>query len=314
MIKYDIITFGSASEDILIFSDDFFKKEIRLLLGDKVDIDGMFVKSGGGGTNAAATFSMQGFRTAFCGCVGIDCGSSLIMSDLKNLRIGKEFLGVLKNIPTNKSVVLSGRKMGRVILTYRGASGHLPPNFNLEKMSARWFYLAPLSGIMAKKTWEIISFANKNNIKIAINPGKEQINFLKKSVKRLLSSVDVLILNKEEAQMLFSMKEQENIFKRYRKLAKGYVVITDDKKGAVVFDKNNMWKVGIFNIKVADKTGAGDAFGSGFVSGLIKTNDPVYAIQLAVANSHGCIQKWGAKEGLLGKNDIWKKIQVKKLN
>lgn len=314
MIKYDIITFGSASEDILIFSDDFFKKEIRLLLGDKVDIDGMFVKSGGGGTNAAATFSLQGFRTAFCGSVGNDCASFLIMLDLKRFNINTEHVGILKNMPTNRSVILSGKKMGRVILTHRGASGYWPQNFDLKKISSQWFYLAPLSGRVAQKTLAIVEYAQKNNIKTAINPGKEQIKMFKNNLKKILSGVDVLILNKEEAQMLFSMKEQENIFQRYRRLAKCYVVITDDKRGAVVFDKNNMWKVGIFNIKVADKTGAGDAFGSGFVSGLIKTNDPVYAIQLAVSNSHGCIQKWGAKEGLLGKNDIWKKIQVKKLN
>ena len=311
MIKYDIITFGSASEDILIFSDDFFKKEIRFLLGDKVDIDGMFVKSGGGGTNAAATFSLQGFRTAFCGCVGTDYGSSLIISDLKNFRIEQEFLGILKDVPTNKSVILSGRKMGRVILTYRGASGYLPSNFNLEKMYARWFYLAPLSGRAAKKTWEIIRFANKNNIKIAINPGKEQINFLKKNVKKLLLSVDVLILNKEEARDLFSHSNQKEFLEK--KWSKGYVLVTDDKRGAILFNKENIWRAGIFNVKVADKTGAGDAFGSGFVSGLMQGNDHLYSAQLAVANSHGCIQKWGAKEGLLKKNDFWKKIAIKKI-
>lgn len=311
MMKYDIVTFGSASEDILIFSDDFFKKEIRLLLGDKVDIDGMFVKSGGGGTNVAATFALQGFRTAFCGCVGMDCGSFLIMSDLKKFGIETEFLGVLKDVPTNRSVILSGRKMGRVILIYRGASGYPPPNFNLEKTFARWFYLAPLSGKMAKKTWEIIRFANKNNIKIAINPGKEQINYLKKNLKKLLLSVDVLILNKEEAKDLFGNNNQKEIFEK--KWNKEYVLITDDKRGAVVFNKKNIWSAGIFNVKVADKTGAGDAFGSGFVAGLMQSNDPVYSAQLAVANSHGCIQKLGAKEGLLRKNDVWKKIAIKKI-
>ena len=36
---------------------------------------------------------------------------------------------------------------------------------------------------------------------------------------------------------------------------------------------------------MVDGTGAGDAFGAGFVSGMIQQDDIVYAIQLAMANS-----------------------------
>jgi len=63
-----------------------------------------------------------------------------------------------------------------------------------------------------------------------------------------------------------------------------------------------------------EKTGAGDAFGSGFLSGLLQKNDIEYAIQLATANATSCIQKIGAKNGLLKKDEwgSWPKVKVRK--
>jgi sugar/nucleoside kinase (ribokinase family) len=62
-------------------------------------------------------------------------------------------------------------------------------------------------------------------------------------------------------------------------------------------------------IKVVDKTGAGDAFGSAFICGLIKSNmDIDWAIRLGIANSVSCIQVRGAVNGLLEEG-----VDIKKL-
>ena len=63
MKKFDIITFGSASEDIFITSKGFFKKRLCFPVGEKIEIDQILIRTGGGGTNTAATFSLQGFKT-----------------------------------------------------------------------------------------------------------------------------------------------------------------------------------------------------------------------------------------------------------
>ena len=46
-------------------------------------------------------------------------------------------------------------------------------------------------------------------------------------------------------------------------------------------------------------TGAGDAFGSGFCTGMILKNDWDFGLRLAILNSNGVIQRMGAKNGLL---------------
>ena len=52
-------------------------------------------------------------------------------------------------------------------------------------------------------------------------------------------------------------------------------------------------------IKVVETTGAGDAFASSFLSGLIKKNDIKFALQLASANAESVISHHGAKNKLL---------------
>jgi len=311
MKKFDIITFGSASEDIFISSKEFFKKKLCFPIGEKIEIDKILIKTGGGGTNTAATFSLQGFKTAYCGCVGKDYAGFLVLMDLKRFGICADFVETFENKTTNHSVILSEKEKGRVILVYRDASRYLPQNFDLEKLKSKWYYLAPLSGQFAKNTLKIIKFAKKNKIRVAINPSKEQIVILKNKIEKWIGLVDVLIVNENEAKLLFGRyRSEKSLFKKLKREIRGYLVITKGKKGSIVFGEKNIFQAGIVKTKVEDRTGAGDAYGAGFVAGLIKTNDPIFAIQLATANSAACLKQWGAKEGLLKKNQIFSKAKI----
>ena len=314
MKKFDIITFGSASEDIFITSKDFFKKRLCFPVGEKIEIDQILIRTGGGGTNTAATFSLQGFNTAYCGCIGKDYAGFLILMDLKRFGINTNFVETLKNKTTNHSVILSEKEKGRVILVYREASKFLSKSFNLEKLKASWYYLAPLSGQFAKNTLKIIKFAKKNRIKVVINPSKEQINLLKGKKLDWLKLIDVLIVNETEVKLLFGgYKNERNLFKKLKEKIGGYLIITKGKKGSIVFDGKNIFKAGIIKVKVQDRTGAGDAYGAGFVAGIIKRKDPIFAIRLATANSAACLEQWGAKEGLLKGRQRYSKVKINNL-
>ncbi|MBU1045723.1 carbohydrate kinase family protein [Patescibacteria group bacterium] len=310
-MKYDVITFGSASEDIFVFSKEFFDRKLCFPLGDKIEMDELIIRTGGGGTNAAATFAQQGLKTAFCGSVGKDYAGFSVLLDLKRYKISTEFLSSLTGKTTNHSVILSKREKGKVILVYRDASNYVPKNFNLNKLRADWFYLAPLSGECARKTKQIIDFAHQNKIKVAFNPGKEQIELYKKSIKALLPKIDVLLTNEKETKMLFGSRKTEDIFLEIKPFLKG-LFVTGEEQGLMAFDGKFIYKGEVFRSKVADLTGAGDAFGSGLVAGLINKKNIIEAIQLGSANTAACIKEWGAKDGLLKKGQKYRKIKIKK--
>ncbi|MEA3453271.1 MAG: carbohydrate kinase family protein [Patescibacteria group bacterium] len=310
MKRYDIITFGSASEDVFVFSKKFFDKNLCFPVGDKIEMDKIISRSGGGGVNTATTFAMQGFKVAYCGNIGKDYAGFSILSDLQKNKISEQFLKFSDSRTTNHSVILSKKKKGKAILVYRDASNYLPKGFNLRKMRAGWFYLAPLGGEFAKTTKKIIDFANKKKIKIAFNPSKEQIKKFKKDIKNWLPKIDVLLPNEREAKMLFGdYKKAEDLFRKIKPYLNG-IIVTGDNKKSIAFDGKNIYRAEGLKVTIADKTGSGDAFDSGFISSLIKTNNIKKSLQFATANAAACVQDFGAKEGLLKKRQKYKKVKV----
>ncbi|MBI4101575.1 MAG: carbohydrate kinase family protein [Candidatus Nealsonbacteria bacterium] len=320
---YDIITFGSASQDIYVKSKKFFTAGNGICVppGLKTEVDDLAIFSGGGGTNAAATFANQGFKVAYCGMVGQDPFGRLAVEELKKLKISCDLLKTTGKKSTNISFFLTYPGKDRTILVYRGASDELSrkdiPWAKIKK--AKWFYLAPFGGRLASLTGILIDFAKKNGIKIALNPGYNQLTLPVKTLKEILQKIDILILNREEASLLTGIppQKEKEIFKKIDGLVRGISIMTKGGDGVIVSDGQNLFSAkslaSSLGWKTVDATGAGDAFGSGFVSGFLKSKGDIeYSIQLAMANATFNMLKWGAKDGLLKKNQKWPKIGVLK--
>lgn len=320
---FDIITFGSAAWDTFMSLKAVKKVEnkkfvskagICFNLGSKIDIDDIYFASGGGGTNTAATFANQGFKTAFVGMVGNDVSGQEIVKELKRMGINTDFVFQTNEKFTNYSVVF-GVKEDRTILAYRGAS-ELLAKVPFSQIKSKWFYLAPLSGKFCALTQEIVDFAFKNKIKVAFNPGNYQLSFSQKTLENIIAKVDVLILNQEEASVLTKIpyNKEKEIFKKIDDICPGIAIMTKGPEGVTVSDGKNIYEAKAPSIKVVDRTGAGDAFGSGFVAGFINSSSNMeYAIRLGMANGLSCIKKWGAKAGLLKKGQGFKKVAIKKI-
>ncbi len=325
---FDVITFGSATKDIYLKSKKFQPvsgqnfitgQGICLTLGSKTEVEDILLKSGGGGTNTAATFANQGLKTAYCGMVGDDCFGDLIIKELQELKIKTDFVKQTKNKLTNLSVFLAYPKADRTVLVYRGASDILTkkdiPWPQIKK--TKWFYLAPFAGELAELTLDLVNFAKKNKIKVALNPGYNQLTLPPKTLTKILNQIDILILNREEAALLTKIpyQKEKEVFKKLDKMVKRIAIMTKGGEGVVVSDGEYLYRAPSLSAlwpKFVDATGAGDAFGSGFVAEYIKSKDLVSAIQFAMANSGYNITQWGAKEGLLKKGEKFPKVKVQK--
>jgi fructokinase len=320
---FDIITFGSATQDIYFASKDFLEAKgekfitgqgVCLNLGSKTEVESAFFSSGGGGTNVAATFIKQGLKVAYCGQVGKDCFGDLIVKELKDLKIDTGLVRQTPERPTNTSVILSFPGKDRTILVYRGASDLLDKkDIPWEKIkNTKWFYLAPFSGKLAELTYDLVSFAKENNIKVAINPGYKQLSLPGSALSDIFKKTDVLILNQEEASLITKIpyQQEREIFKKLDELVPGICVMTKGKDGSMASDGHNLYSAEALPAEEVDLTGGGDSFSAGFISGLIKKNDIPFAMQLGAANSSLNISQMGAKSGLLAKDQNFTKVKV----
>ncbi len=312
---FDVITFGSATKDIFLSTKESTVIESDKLssgvgmcfpMGSKVKTDEIYFTSGGGGTNSAVTFAKQGFQVAYCGKIGYDSVGENIVNDLKQYGISTNFVSKTKEKLTNHSVVIDVPGVDRTIFVYRGAAElHNENDISFSKLMSRWFYLAPFSPYAESLFCRLIEFAVENNIKIMANPSKRQLQ--SKKTKEVLKNVDILLLNAEEASILTGtpLSDFNTIIEKTTNFTKNIILITQGVDGVTAFCDNVFYKAKPVNPDAIDRTGAGDSFGSGFLSEFMRSGDVKKAIQLGVANSTSCLQKKGAKNGLLNKDDYY---------
>ena len=317
---FDIITFGSATQDIIVKprnltvlkygQDKQGGKNISFPVGSKVDIEKMDFYSGGGGTNTAATFALQGFKTAFCGTIGLDVSGQEIINELKGLKINTSLVQKTDKKLTNHSIIILNNGKDRTILAYRGAA-ELMDAIPFSKLKAKWLYLAPLSGLLCDSFEQLVSFAIEKKLKLAVNPGIAQLSL--PNFTEIAKKIDVLVMNQEEASFLtkIPVEQEQEIFKKLDELCPGIAIMTKGSDGVVVSDGKTMYSaVPPQNRNIVDTTGAGDAFGSGFVSEFMRSGNIEKSVQLGMANAVGCISKVGAKHGLLKKGQEFEKVGV----
>lgn len=334
---FDIVTFGSATRDIFVRSKEIkvikspefsTGKAIAVEAGGKVYVDDLIFATGGGGTNCAATFALQGLKTAYVGLIGNDAGGLELFRELSNLGVNCNFVKTTEKAKTPYSIILSSPDNParlasesvtggeRSILVYEGAS-HLLTKEDIpwgEIKKSKWFYLSGLSGESAKVFEPIINFAAENRIKIAVNPGHDQLTKDLLVLKNLLSKIDILLVNQEEASLIagVNFKNEAELFSKFDGIVPGLAVMSKGKEGVAVSDGKNIYKAGIPESRYIDRTGSGDAFGSGFVSAIVRGENIETAIQLGTANATATIQQIGAKNGLLKKGEWgqWEKVGV----
>jgi sugar/nucleoside kinase (ribokinase family) len=291
-------------------------KALAVEAGGKVYVDELVFATGGGGTNCAATFALQGIKTAYVGLIGNDPGGLEVFRELNDLGVDCNFIKTTEKAQTPYSIILSAPSKDRSILVYEGAS-HLLSLADIpfgELKQAKWFYLSGLSGESAKIFEPIIRFAAENKIKLAVNPGHDQLTNDLDILKSQLSKVDILLVNQEEASLITGVdfKDEAALFKKFDEMVPGIAVMSKGKEGVAVSDGRSIYRAGIPESGYVDRTGSGDAFGSAFVSVIIRGGQIAEAIQLGTANATATIQKLGAKNGLLKKGEWgqWEKVAV----
>lgn len=304
-----ILSIGAATQDVFLSNSPEFRlismaenqDVVEFQLGSKIDIQNIEISSGGGATNAATTFARQGLISSFMGVVGEDSSGEQILKMLDKESIDTSRVEFSKRFNTDYSTIILAPNGERTILTYRGASEHIyAENFELKYGEFDWIYVSNLAGRF-DALLKIFKEAIKKGVKIAWNPGKKELREPEK-VRTLLQDVEILIVNKEEASLIFEGVSAEELVRNACSFVE-VAILTDGANGVWAASDGKIIRAGMYeDIPSLDRTGAGDAFGSGFVSQWAQGADIKESILFASANSTSVIQYMGAKKGILYKN------------
>jgi len=318
-----VVTVGAAVIDVTFKSDKLRVVKghevpggvaICEMLGAKMGAQEGLLSTGGGGTNVAVGLRRLGESVKVITRIGDDDAAELIVKKLEREGVGTELIqkGKGKN---GLSTVLGADNGERSIITYRGESGEIRgEEIDWEFLKrCDWIQVSSLGG-QIELLEDLVSFAGINKIGIGVNPGKRELEEKERLVK-LIPKMDFFNVNLMEASELWEVDfdEEKTIMVRFREAGAKMTAVTDGKRGASLLAENRWIKMSAYPNKSVDDTGAGDAFVSGAVAGILQEQSLEKILQMGLANGGAEVTRLGAKEGLLHKEEIekWLRKELK---
>ncbi|MEK7573784.1 MAG: carbohydrate kinase family protein [Patescibacteria group bacterium] len=314
MDSFDVIAVGNAKVDIFLQIHDTNKhfrlnpqtKELCIKSGDKAAVDSASILIGGNAANVSIGISRLGFKTAILAEIGSDEFADKIINTLNSEKVSEKFLKKTQSA-SSFSVIINYQRE-RTIFTEHLEREH---DFSFENLSAKWIYLTSMGNKWHDAYRKTVEFVKNNNIKLAFNPGTNQLSDGADALREILSSSEIVFLNKEEACLICGIEVSNegslipHLLSQVKNRGPKKVVITDGGKGASMIDESGkLYFKEPRTVEIIERTGAGDAFASGFLSALIMGKDYDTAMNWGSENAASVVGQVGATAGLLRKENI----------
>lgn len=293
----DIVCVGSATIDNFLTVHQKLKS---ITYGAKVLVKHLETHTGGGGSNSAVALSKLGLKVGYLGKLGDDDNAEILEEEFRHY--GVSVLNKKKSkLHTDLAFILnSEQEKDRIIYVHKGSSGDLVLR-DIPKLDTKWFYLATLVGKSFPVLIRLSKYAKRKGVKVLFNPSTYLARKGLRKLKPILKNADVVVLNREEAKLLLKARKGDvkYLLKSLKKHVKDIVVITNGPKKLYALHRNVVYSLQPPKIKVIHTAGAGDAFNSGFLFGIIKKYPFEEALKLGQANASSVIQHFGTKNKLL---------------
>ena len=279
-------------------------KELCLPFPTKIHISKRTLSVGGNAPNVAAGVVACGHGVKLVSQVGEDEIGQIIYQQLKAGGFDLTYTAMAGE--SNNSVILSYGQ-DRTILSYHANHNYQFPQTITE---VDWIYLTSLGNPNFTEFHKgLIRWWDKHpEVQVVYNPGGNEVESGFKAIEPILKRCHTLILNKEEAaQVLREFSSQMEtllditwLLEQFIKHGVKRIIITDGKQGSYFSDGlDRYWRLPTYPSRVIDTTGAGDAFSSGYLSGVAHNREPLKAMLIGVVQSGHAVETPGAVTDLL---------------
>lgn len=256
----DIKLFGLKKGSLNNYIDDY-DKFLNYILHKNIDI-----YAAGSSANVAFNSTYFKMKSIIFGSLGNDYYAQNYIKDVKSYGIDSCF-----NITDGQSAVcyaLITPDHERTFYTKVGVAGQYDFDFS-KYQDINYFHTSGFELLTnQEKTIDAINYFKNSGSKISFDLSEPWIvSRFRKSLEYIISMVDVLFITEEEALTFFNEKE-ENLIYTLNDICP-ISVLKMGKKGSIVIEKNNHYKINPINIQEVSTNGAGDAYTAGFLYGIL---------------------------------------------
>lgn len=301
---FDVIAIGDTTLDVFLniknaeVTCDVDEENCKLCVGfgHKIPIEKVTQVYGvGNAPNVAVGLSRLGLKTALYTILGNDSVADKTHEVLAGENVDLQYVVTDTEKPTDHSTVMVYGK-DRTILVY-----HEERDYQLPELSeTKWLFLGAIGQDPTHIHQQVFDYAKKTGVKIFFNPGPVQLQQGREKLLDIISVSTVFIVNKEEAQTLLGNNADfKDLAQEISGLGPEIVIITDGGNGSYVFANNELQHLRSSGKDVIEATGAGDAYSTGFLAGIMHDQEISEAMRWGTINSGFVLQHIGAQIGLL---------------
>ena len=257
----------------------------------------------GNSANASVAGSKLGLTSSLIAHVGKDKLGKECINTLKKFKVNTSHIYSHKDSRTNYHYVLWYGPERTILVKHEEFPYHLP---KIKKPD--WIYLSSMGENSVEYHKAIEGYLLKNtDIKLAFQPGTFQMKLGTEVLKDIYESTEIFICNVEEAERITltgqaqtQTKDIRTLSEKLMALGPKIVVITDGPKGSYSYDGKNLLFMESYPQEPAyERTGAGDAYASTFMTAIAYGENIETAMKWASVNSMNVCKYVGAQKGLL---------------
>ena len=311
--KYDLVCIGDVVMDAFITLEEASVHcalnhedcQLCMSFATKIPYKSLTIATAvGNSSNVVVGAARLGLSTGIITSIGGDGYGKEILDYYRKEDVSEEFVRINKNLPTNYHFVLTYKAERTILIKHQDYEYYDPRK--LDKKTD-WLYFSSIGEHALSLHDKVADYLKRHpNVRMGFNPGTFQLRFGAKRLKEVYKHTYVLFLNKEEGELVASKKAGtpiQELFKALHALGPKIICITDGPKGAYGSDGISTWFMPPYPDPKPpiSRTGAGDAFSTGFLCALIYGLPVSEALRWAPIESMHVVQFFGAQTGLLSK-------------
>ena len=277
-----ISVIGNVNVDLLVWPAAEFPPP-----GTDMPVESIQTRAAGAAGNTALALARLGCVPRLIGCVGDDHYGRFILDELVAAGVEEGVL-VLPGEPTGISIAFEAPERDRSFLTLLGSlqtfeASMVPPDA-LEGdyvLLCGYFCLPSLRGRGTLKLLERVRAAGGRTL---FDCGWDPAGWpqeTKREIVELLPLVDYFLPNEVEAGSLTGIEDPMAAARALERISGGWVIVKLGKEGCVAVGAGQEHVISAPPVRVADTTGAGDAFNAGLLYALAGGTEVTVALRLA---------------------------------
>jgi len=248
---------------------------------------------GGGAANIAAGIAMLGGQVTLVSCTGDDFAGSEYEHWMKKLGIGQQFFTV-PGTHTPTAFMFTDEQGDQMTFFEWGASKAFA---HADAPSLPFVHMATADPDFNCRIAERSGFAS-------FDPGQDVFYYSREQLETILGNIDLLFANQHEVQqMCMTLGIPREALIRQVDMA----VFTMSGNGSTLYTNGAEHFIPAVPVRLADPTGAGDAYRAGFLSAYVRGYQPVTCCRIGTVTASYVVEHTGCQTHL----PDWDRMKVR---